>query len=616
MKAKIDTGQISFFSNGENLIDYTIYGAIGGVGERMENLFNSADSEQGFYLDDQGETTQNPSYLTSAFIPVSADASYTISLINHYPTGGWYFRVALYDASQNFIDFAVKKVYGGDGGAVLIRTDRFTIGEAELIRFSCLKNNLDVMLNVGSQAMPYEPYGYKIPVTCGGETTNIYLDELLHEDDSITFSTAQVNIPTNNGQNTLTVDTQVKPSKIMVKTNEGIFQNPPENKSFSDYHYNRKMDTRNEILRAWATKDNGRIIPKSWNHVQFLVKHGLHKDVFNIGDELVCKRGNDDIVWQVIGMDIDEPADPQYKHSLTLCMRDLLPNDTVAFSARQALFYFPDGLSAGTYYFTITEHTWVASDVNKSFYFTLISDIPKKGQIVLQNAQNVSCENKTLKTYSSSTSTTEIETATMYLWDSSIEATFLGNVNNSLQTNINCLQRAFLGNNNYKESHIRQWINGGEKATLVYQPQTIFDRPPSWNNTNVGLLKGMDNDFLKVVQSTKVKTARNTLTDGGGSDITKDKFFLLSKPQVYGRNTASNIDEGNVYPYFKNYSSLNTAGTGGDKNRIKAKNGSATWWWLRSPDVSSGGVWDVSPIGSMGGSIATYVGGVAAACTI
>jgi len=384
-----------------------------------------------------------------------------------------------------------------------------------------------------------------------------------------------------------------------------------------EYNYDEKMNTRNEILCAWATKDNGTIVPKSWNHVQFLVKQGLHKDVFHIGDELVCKRGNDDIVWQVIGMDIDEPADPQYKHSLTLCMRDLLPNDTVAFSARQALFYFPDGLSAGTYYFTITQQGWVASDVNKSFYFTLTSDIPKKGQIVLQNTHSVSCENKTLKTYSSSTSTTEIETVTMYLWDNSIEATFLGNVNNSLQTNINCLQRAFLGNNNYKESHIRQWINGGEKTTLVYQPQTVFDRPPNWNNTSTGLLKGMDNDFLKAVQLTKVKTARNTSTDDGGSDIVKDKFFLLSKSQIYGGNTVLNIDEGNIYPYFENYSDLSAAGTGVDKNRIKTRNNSATYWWLRSPYVPTGhSVLNVNPPGTVSSYFAAYAIEVAAACNI
>ena len=384
-----------------------------------------------------------------------------------------------------------------------------------------------------------------------------------------------------------------------------------------EYNYDEKMDTRNKILRAWATKDNGRIVPKSWNHIQFLVKQGLHKKVFHIGDELVCKRGNDDIVWQVIGMDIDEPADPQYKHSLTLCMRDLLPNETVAFSARQALFYFPDGLSAGTYYFTITQHTWVGSDVNKSFYFTLTSNIPKKGQIVLQNTYNVSCENKTLKTYSSSTSATEIETATMFLWDDSIEATFLGNVNNSLQTNINCLQRSLLGNNNYKESHIRQWINGGEKATLAYKPQTIFDRPPSWNNTSTGLMKDMDNDFLKIIKSTKVKTARNTLTDSGGLDIIEDKFFLLSKPQVYGGYSVSNVDEGDIYPHFENYSDLNSTGTSADKNRIKTKNGTATYWWLRSPYATSGsGIWRADSSGSLHYSDAMLAREVAVACNI
>lgn len=383
-----------------------------------------------------------------------------------------------------------------------------------------------------------------------------------------------------------------------------------------EYNYDEKIDTRNKILRAWATKDNGRIVPKSWNHIQFLVRQGLHKEVFHIGDELVCKRGNDDIVWQVIGMDIDEPADPQYKHSLTLCMRDLLPNETVAFSARQALFYFPDGLSAGTYYFTITQHTWVASDVNKSFYFTLTSNIPKKGQIVLQNTYNVSCENKTLKTYSSSTSATEIETATMLLWDDSIEATFLGNVNNSLQTNINCLQRSLLGNNNYKESHIRQWINGGEKATLAYKPQTIFDRPPSWNNTSTGLMKDMDNDFLNIIKPTEVKTVRNTLIDGGNLDTTQDKFFLLSKPQIYGDDTLTNIDEGNVYQYYEYYSDLNAAGTGQDNNRIKVDNGVAKWYRLRSPVVSGGShTW-----GAHDGSItyfdAASTGSVAAACNI
>lgn len=40
------------------------------------------------------------------------------------------------------------------------------------------KNNIgDIMLNLGSTAQPYEPYGWKIPVTCGNVTTPLYLGE-------------------------------------------------------------------------------------------------------------------------------------------------------------------------------------------------------------------------------------------------------------------------------------------------------------------------------------------------------------------------------------------------------------------------------------------------------
>ena len=34
------------------------------------------------------------------------------------------------------------------------------------------------MLNAGSTALPYEPYGYKIPITCAGQTTPVYLGQV------------------------------------------------------------------------------------------------------------------------------------------------------------------------------------------------------------------------------------------------------------------------------------------------------------------------------------------------------------------------------------------------------------------------------------------------------
>ena len=36
----------------------------------------------------------------------------------------------------------------------------------------------DTMLNLGSTALPYEPYGYKLPITCAGQTTPIYLGQV------------------------------------------------------------------------------------------------------------------------------------------------------------------------------------------------------------------------------------------------------------------------------------------------------------------------------------------------------------------------------------------------------------------------------------------------------
>ena len=68
-----------------------------------------------------------------------------------------------------------------------------------------------------SDVSVYEPYGYKIPIVCGGTTTNIYLDEPLEENESISMSDTGVSIPTINGTNILTVDTEVQPSKMYIK---------------------------------------------------------------------------------------------------------------------------------------------------------------------------------------------------------------------------------------------------------------------------------------------------------------------------------------------------------------------------------------------------------------
>ena len=91
------------------------------------------------------------------------------------------------------------------------------------------------MVNQGATPAEYEPYGYRVPVTVNSNTTNIYLDEQLvksgDDADYIDYvmqkrynadgTSQSVELPalqTIDGTNTLSVETTVQPSKVMIKT--------------------------------------------------------------------------------------------------------------------------------------------------------------------------------------------------------------------------------------------------------------------------------------------------------------------------------------------------------------------------------------------------------------
>lgn len=330
-----------------------------------------------------------------------------------------------------------------------------------------------------------------------------------------------------------------------------------------------------------------------------------------LGDEIVVHETASSLVWDVLGIDCDTPADSQFTHSVTLGLHDCLAG--VQFDAREALFYFEEGLAAGTYNFTVKAHSWVSGDVNKTFQFTLTQAIPAKGQLVLQVAYNVTIAGSTAKTYSSSTSTTEIETVTI---TEGSGGTSLGDVNNAISGGTNSLQRGLMGNNRYSQSAMRQYLNSNAAAGSVWTPKNVWDRAPSWATTTAGFLNGMDEDFLAVIGEVTKRTALNTVSDGGGYEDTIEKFFLLSRSEVYGGNEVTG-GEGAAYPYYSDYSDLGSAGTGNDSNRIKYRSGSAQYWWLRSPDAGyANNVRIVYTTGYVSFSGAYYSNGVAPACCI
>jgi hypothetical protein len=361
----------------------------------------------------------------------------------------------------------------------------------------------------------------------------------------------------------------------------------------------------NGVISATTTTVN------SWYGVRDIVRRGLASRFFQVGDLLVSERDGSQITWQIIGIDQDTPVDTQYTHSLTLCTVDCI--DELQFDAKEAMFAFDEGLAAGTYHFTVGAQPWFSDDVGKTVQFTLTSDIPAGGQIVFGNAYNATMIGATVSVYASPTATTASETATL---SEGTDGTDLGTLSSATSGAMNSVQRGLLGSNNYNESAIRQYLNSDKAAGSVWTPQTKWDRPPSWAASTAGLLYRMDPEFVSVIGKVKKRTAKNTISDGGGYIDSEEKFFLPSRTEVYA-GTNNSVDEGGPYRYFSEFSDLSSAGTGADSNRTKYRNNVAKYWWLRSPNTGGASYpFIVSPSGTGSGYVATSSGGVAPACCI
>lgn len=379
----------------------------------------------------------------------------------------------------------------------------------------------------------------------------------------------------------------------------------------SDETFAEKMDTQNKFLAAILSAQGGSVVPTSFKDVQTLVRSGLASKVFHIGDQLVCNKGDVKLVWDIIGIDHDVPADKQFTHSMTLQLHDCLAG--MQYDGTEALFYCETELAAGTYHFTLLSGYDTAYGGGKTYQFTLTHPVPTGGQIMFPWGYNTQAASTKVSTYASRTATAAIESVSVV---EGTEGTSLGTADGNT-ANMNHTHRIRYGSNNWVESAMRQWINSDKAAGSVWTPQTKFDRPPSWAASTAGFLNGIDADFLEVIGETEKVTCRNTVTDGGGSDITTDKFFLLSRREVYAGNEVSNVIEGEPYPYYSDYSDLSAAGTGNDTNRIKYRNGSPQYWWLRTPHSGHGShVRYIYAAGNLNSGYATGSNGVAPACNI
>lgn len=130
----------------------------------------------------------------------------------------------------------------------------------------------------------------------------------------------------------------------------------------------------------------------------------------------------------------------------------------------------------------------------------------------------------------------------------------------------------------------------GGTAPLTFQLHDCYGETKNMNssNTNSGgwtscAMRSTHLPAILALMPTEVQNGIrevHKLTSAGNQsstiNTTADKLFLLSEVEIFGSTTFSAAGEGTQYDYYK-------AGN----SKVKKRNGSAAYWWERSPRASN-----------------------------
>lgn len=364
--------------------------------------------------------------------------------------------------------------------------------------------------------------------------------------------------------------------------------------------------------------------PTEWAEIQNAIRTGFGRNYFPIGYEFETfdSNTNRNIVWRVVAHDHHRPADTS-KHSMTLECKNVYSSSSgmaqnMQLDGAEAMYYAENGLSAGTYNFTWNYAT--AAMVNGTYQFTLSKSIPAGGQITLgTNSSTTPITSCKISTYSLVGDTVAIEADITVTQGNA--GTNLGTISafTSTNENLNCAQRIMWGSNNYAQSAIRVWLNSDKTKGQYWIAKTKFDRPSSWTNSYDGFIKSLPVDFLSAVGTAVVPCRTNSMFEIDSVDGEKflknqtynlhDKFFLLSRPEIYGIWDSVSYKDGELLEFYNNTS---------DTEHIKYDvSGNKRYAWLRSPFSESAGIdYAVSSNGISDSSTVITSVGVVPACII
>ena len=361
---------------------------------------------------------------------------------------------------------------------------------------------------------------------------------------------------------------------------------------------------------------------ETWEDVKNAVRLGLGPVLFPVGYEfttLDSDTGND-IIWVVRAHDHHKAANTKLTHTMTLEMKNVysLANGTymgLQFDRTEALYYAEEELAAGTYNFSLLEGYRTEYGGGKTLSFTLANPVPAGGIITFPwGEQNQSTDTK-INTYAGNAAAVAIESVDV---TESAEGISLGTANGAGM--LNYMPRVCCGSNNYAQSAVRQWLNSNVAAgSMWWTPQTKYDYLPVSVLSFNGFMHGLPADFLSVVQTASIPCRTTSVYEINSLDGTEftinqiyelqDKFFLLSRPEIFGGWDNTSYKDGELLEFYEGL-------TNTERVKYDAA-GSARNCWLRSPvPGDTYGERIVSPSGGWSSGRANYAYGVAAACII
>ena len=167
-------------ANGDDMRQYQVYGATGGVGDKTVNYFDYRNYVYGYYISSSGVETEGmkePWYEAtwlshSDYISISPDESYTMEAHHQYMNGPQTVAIAWYDESKIFISRDSTQIPMKNAGSYSFTAT--APQNAKFAIFNFFTDNVQTVMFTPGTTPPetFVPFGYKLPmIVFGGYQT-------------------------------------------------------------------------------------------------------------------------------------------------------------------------------------------------------------------------------------------------------------------------------------------------------------------------------------------------------------------------------------------------------------------------------------------------------------